>query len=398
MKDDIFNIEVSLELKDRALASTAEGITISDVSKPDNPLIYANKGFEILTGYSAQSVLGRNCRFLQGPLTNPQTIEQIRQAIKDEKPCTVEILNYRKDGSTFWNRLSITPVRDKSGRTSNFIGVQSDITARREAEEALKAANKKMKEDLNAASEVQKALLPQVLPEVENIEFAWRYKPCEQLAGDILNVFKLDETHIVMYIIDVSGHGVSASLLAVMVSKLLSIVAVPSILYLNESIKSKKSAIAGPEIVAERLNSYFQLSGSSSKFFTMVYGILDIENFIFDYVCAGHPPPILLSAKKEPAVLYDEQFPIGVVDKPQYSRKTIKLNAGDKLVLYTDGTVEACNDKGDMFGKDRLIKQLASKPELKLEKMFSAVIENLEDWCGKEKIRDDISMLGFSKD
>lgn len=388
MTEDIFNIEVSLELKDRALASAAEGITISDVSKPDNPLIYANKGFEILTGYSAKTVVGRNCRFLQGPLTNPQTIEQIRQAIKAEKPCTVEILNYRKDGSTFWNRLSITPVRDISGKTSNFIGVQSDITARREAEEALKGANKKMKEDLNAAAEVQKALLPQVLPEIANIKFAWRYKPCEQLAGDILNIFKLDETHIAVYIIDVSGHGVSASLMAVMVSKLLSI---------NENTKSKKRAIPSPKVVAERLNSYFQMGGDSSKFFTMVYGVLDIENYTFDYVCAGHPPPILLSAQKEPVFLYDEQFPIGVVDKPRYSQKTIKLNAGDKLVLYTDGVIEACNDKDEVFGNDRLIKQLVLLSESKLGRIFSAVIENLEQWCGKEKIRDDISMLGFQR-
>jgi len=125
------NFNVSLKLKDRALASASEGITISDPSRPDNPLIYVNKGFENLTGYSAASVLGRNCRFLQGPLTNPDTAEQIRESIKAEKSCTVEILNYRKDGTTFWNRLSITLVRDKTSRTTHFIGVQSDITARR---------------------------------------------------------------------------------------------------------------------------------------------------------------------------------------------------------------------------------------------------------------------------
>jgi PAS domain S-box-containing protein len=123
--------EVPMELKDSALASAAEGITISDFTKPDNPLIYANKGFETLTGYSAKKVLGHNCRFLQGPETDPATAEQIREAIKAEKPCTVEILNYRKDGTTFWNRLSITPVRDKNKRTTHFIGVQSDITAQR---------------------------------------------------------------------------------------------------------------------------------------------------------------------------------------------------------------------------------------------------------------------------
>ena len=124
--------EAQLELKDRALAVAAEGITIADARLPDMPLIYANAGFERLTGYPVDEVLGSNCRFLQGPESDPQTVETIRRSIREERECVVEILNYRKDGSTFWNRLSITPVRDRSGQLTYFIGVQSDVTQRRE--------------------------------------------------------------------------------------------------------------------------------------------------------------------------------------------------------------------------------------------------------------------------
>ena len=84
-------------------------MTISDPSLPDNPLIYANNGFEELTGYSAEEVIGRNCRFLQGPDTDEKSTEIIREAIRNERACTVQILNYKKDGTPFWNRLSITP-------------------------------------------------------------------------------------------------------------------------------------------------------------------------------------------------------------------------------------------------------------------------------------------------
>ena len=101
-----------LELKDRALAASAEGITIADASLPDNPLIYANAGFERLTGYSVADVLGRNCRFLQGPGTDPATVDTLRTAIREKREVTVQLLNYRKDGTPFWNRLSITPVQD----------------------------------------------------------------------------------------------------------------------------------------------------------------------------------------------------------------------------------------------------------------------------------------------
>jgi PAS domain S-box-containing protein len=127
--------EEALQLRDRAMGATTEGITISDPSLPDHPLIYANSGFERLTGNTTKEVLGRNCRFLQGPDTDRVAVEGIRAALRDKRECTVEFLNYRKDGSPFWNRLSITPVHDGRGRVSHFIGVQSDITQRKEVEQ-----------------------------------------------------------------------------------------------------------------------------------------------------------------------------------------------------------------------------------------------------------------------
>ncbi len=157
----------ALELKDRALSSTAEGVTISDCSLPDNPIIYANEGFERITGYSIAEVVGRNCRFLQGEDTDPEAIEEIRRALRENRELTVEILNYRKDGTPFWNRLTIDPVRDAEGRVTNYIGIQVDVTERRMAEEALQrakeeleSANDRMQRDLQAAARVQQALLP----------------------------------------------------------------------------------------------------------------------------------------------------------------------------------------------------------------------------------------------
>lgn len=178
-----------LLLKDRVLSAAEEGITITDPALPDNPLIYVNQGFERLTGYSAQEVLGRNCRFLQGPQTDPQAAEEIRRAVREQRPCKVEILNYRKDGSTFWNRLSITPVRDASGRVTHHIGIQSDVTARRLAEEALReatrqleAANARMKRDLDAAARIQRALLPAPDLHLAGITAAWAFQPSTELA------------------------------------------------------------------------------------------------------------------------------------------------------------------------------------------------------------------------
>ena len=160
-------VDYQLHLKNLVLAEAAEGITISDNLQPDNPIVYANEGFERLTGYNREDVLGRNCRFLQGEKTEPNKISEIRTAIHAEKPCSVEILNYRKDGSTFWNLLSITPIRNEKGQVTNFIGIQSDVTRRKNFESALfrtsaklQQTNKRMKDDLEEARRLQLAMLP----------------------------------------------------------------------------------------------------------------------------------------------------------------------------------------------------------------------------------------------
>ena len=159
--------EALVRLKDRALSAAAEGITIADARLPDRPLIYVNAGFEKLTGYSREEVLGRNCRFLQGAGTEADTVTEVRSAIQEGRECTVEILNYRKDGSPFWNRLAITPVKDEAGEVTHFIGIQSDVTARRHAEDELRQAKRELEDalqelqqDLDLAARVQRSLLP----------------------------------------------------------------------------------------------------------------------------------------------------------------------------------------------------------------------------------------------
>lgn len=134
-------IEEVLRLRERSLASVTEGILITDPQQSDNPIIYANSGFESLTGYSFDEVRGRNCRFLQGEGTDPSDVATIRAALAAGQPCSVEILNYRKDRTQFWNLLSISPVRDNAGRVTHYIGVQQDVTARKQAEAALRTAH-----------------------------------------------------------------------------------------------------------------------------------------------------------------------------------------------------------------------------------------------------------------
>lgn len=114
-----------------------DGVVITDPRRPDNPIVYANPGFVRLTGYAMEEVMGRNCRFLQGEATDPATIAEVRDGIQAGRETRATLINYRKDGSTFWNQLSISPVRDETGHITHFVGVQADVTDRVRAEHAL---------------------------------------------------------------------------------------------------------------------------------------------------------------------------------------------------------------------------------------------------------------------
>jgi two-component system, NtrC family, sensor kinase len=146
--------EEMLWLYDRAMAATSTGVTIADATNPEHPVIYCNPAFESMTGYRREEILGKNCRFLQGIDTDSEALEIIRKALKTDSECQVTLKNYRKDGTTFWNALSVSPVRDRTGKLTHFIGVQRDITDRKQAEEALQkseAQSRKQAAQLAAA-------------------------------------------------------------------------------------------------------------------------------------------------------------------------------------------------------------------------------------------------------
>jgi PAS domain S-box-containing protein len=127
-------IEKSLMLKSSALESAGNGVIITDATKDDNPIIYFNAAFEKLTGYSKEEILGNNCRFLQGIDRDQKPFEELREAIKNGESCQVTVRNYKKDGTLFWNDLYIMPIINDNGVLTNFIGIQNDVTLRKQAE------------------------------------------------------------------------------------------------------------------------------------------------------------------------------------------------------------------------------------------------------------------------
>ena len=139
-------MDQELRLLYQAIAASSNGITISDPRQPDNPLIYVNRSFELMTGFSAEEVVGSNCRFLQGSDRDQPALDEVRAAIREERDCSVLLRNYRKDSTPFWNELRLSPVHDEYGHLVNFVGVQNDVTERKRAEEELQRAHDELED------------------------------------------------------------------------------------------------------------------------------------------------------------------------------------------------------------------------------------------------------------
>ncbi|WIV67384.1 PAS domain S-box protein [Natrialbaceae archaeon AArc-T1-2] len=150
--------KAELTTKTQAMDNAPVGITLADPNQNDNPLVYANERFCELTGYDEGEVCGQNCRFLQGDETDPETVATIRQAIDAQEPVTEVIRNYRKDGTTFWNELTIAPIRDESGDLVNWVGFQQNVTERIEREQALEETTQRLNAIIEASPDAIIAL------------------------------------------------------------------------------------------------------------------------------------------------------------------------------------------------------------------------------------------------
>jgi PAS domain S-box-containing protein len=158
-----------------AFKATRMPMLITDPQQPDNPIIFCNQAFALLTGYSAEELVGRNCRLLQGPHTDPAAVDKLREAIAAERDIAIDILNYRKDGSPFWNALFVSPVRDAAGDVIYFFASQLDFTSIKSKEQELAEARRSAERevarrtrDLSEALKAQTLLVHEVDHRVKN--------------------------------------------------------------------------------------------------------------------------------------------------------------------------------------------------------------------------------------
>ena len=256
-------------------------------------------------------------------------------------------------------------------------------------------ANNRMKKDLEAAAKIQEALLPKNIPEVEGIKFGWQFKPCTELAGDILNLFWLDNKHIGLFVLDVSGHGLASALKSVTLSYLLSPVQNQSSILRRKIKGSSNFQINSPAKVLHQLNQQFPVDMETGQFFTVIYGILNIETYEFIFSSAGHPDPILIRNSRNPTILKSSNFPIGFTKEVAYNDYKVCLKPGDRLYLYSDGITEARESNGKEFGLNCFVKFLNENRKMSFEDSLPKLLKEVTTWHGNSSLDDDVSLLAL---
>ena len=255
----------------------------------------------------------------------------------------------------------------------------------------LAIANDRMSRDLKAAAKIQETFLPREVPDVSGAHFAWIYQPCDELAGDGLNIVPLGDGKVGLYILDVSGHGVASALLSVTLCRLLSSPSDPASILIGDGAVTDQF-VTPPAVVAARLNRLFPFDPSTEQFATMLYGILSVATGEFRYASAGHPGPVHLPAGQEPVILQSQGFPIGLADDA-HEERSVHLSAGDRLYLYSDGVPEAVGPEGKQFGDARLLETISQCRSEPLRQSVVTLLGEIGRWHGSKRFQDDISIL-----
>ena len=274
-----------------------------------------------------------------------------------------------------------------------------------DSEKKLKALNKELiwrqeriEEDLAAAADIQRSLLPQKIDSIDHLAVAWKFKPCDKIGGDIFNIAQLDDNHWGIYMLDVSGHGVPAAMVAVSVFQNLHPQAGRILMRPGDSQQVR--TIRSPAKVLDKLDLEYTFD-RFNNFFTINYVILDAATGYFTGSSAGHPPPIIIRKNGSLDIMTTGSPPIGTRDLRLFEEhitfpeEKMRLNRGDKLILYTDGVFEYQNRQGEFYGNQRFHRKLTELKDKTVADLIDMQFQALMDFGKGMEPKDDISLLGI---
>jgi sigma-B regulation protein RsbU (phosphoserine phosphatase) len=340
------------------------------IDTEDN-IIYVNKA---MSKALKDSYIGQKCYKVLGreePCENCTSRKAVFKGITQVKE---EIIQNK----TF--SVMSSPIKDDDGKVVAVVEVLRDISSIKELHSKIICQNKKLKNELYMARKLQESLLPKNFS-YGTIKYSYVYKPCEALGGDFLDIFKIDDNNIGLYIADVSGHGLLASMLTI---------------FIRASINKNQTS---PSTVLKHLFEEFNKTfNNTEKYITIFYAIVNTKDNTITYSNAGHNvAPILFNTATEKFdLLRMPGIPISNwVENPEYKEKHITYEKNDRLFLYSDGIIEMKNNQNKQYGEEKLLDILlkdTSPPTSTLNKIMEDVSQftKLSDF---KKICDDITMM-----
>lgn len=331
------------QVRDAAMCEAAfehlyNAVVVTDADFDGGPFIRrCNPAFCALTGYSEEELVGKSPRILQGADTDRQVIDRLRRQIRAGEFFQGSTINYRKDGAPYAVQWNISPICGADGAIVAYVSIQQDITALIEANERNRVLGQEVQwhaerlaSELNSAARYAASILPHGLTGPVNVSS--HYLPVRGLGGDSFDYLWLDDDHLVVYLIDVSGHGVEPALLSISVHNML------------RSRAISDDALLQPEDVLTELNHRSQMDQHNEHFFTIWYGVYEASRRELRYASAGAPPVLVFdSASAQGVVVTDlpsTSPPVGVFEDTTFRSRTHHVPIGSRALVYSDGAYE----------------------------------------------------------
>ncbi|MDN5278906.1 MAG: phosphoserine phosphatase RsbU/P [Clostridiales bacterium] len=290
-------------------------------------------------------------------------------------------------------------VRARLRTGERIIHLEDELKERiRKLEEAnlmIRSANERMIREVAFMSRMQSTLLPGSNAKLPGIVYSWKHRPHSVLAGDGMNIFRLDENNLAVFMVDVASAGEAASfLLASLARQLVPIPGQPGILKLLSRLEPGYE-ISPPARVLSQLNQQFPIDLESGKFFTVIYGLLNLEKQTFTYASAGAPAPLHLKADGGCEMIFAGNPAIGKSAGQKFDQFSLKLEIGDRLIFVSDGFKNVLDPSSEPFGNRRLKEVLCRQRSDDLDEFVDAVYKAGQEWAGGHDFQDDVSLLAL---
>ncbi len=379
-------------------------ILLSTLSAPEDIIegLHAGADNYVTKPYQAEYLLSRVDSLLNTPLEEIDEDSPSLEVKLAGKTYTVQ------SGRQQVLNLLISTFENAVEKNNELIRVNQELTVARDQltrwndeltqlNDKLETANTRMSRDLEAAAKIQQSLLPGAVHAnpIPNAEFAWQFIPCDELAGDFLNYFHLDERHIAMYVVDVSGHGVASSLLSVTIGRLLTPHASSSSLLVRQGSGDGERVIVPPSEVVAELNRRFPMEDQGGLYFTIAYSVLDLATRQLHYASGGHTPLVVVDKNGGMRSVDADGMSIGWMEDVDFEELLIELEVGDRVFMYSDGVPEAMNADLDEYGDDRMLQVIDAGRNRSLDDAVGSLLTSVQKWCGRSGPRDDVSILAL---